>query len=74
MDLRLDKVFRFGQRQAFELSAQVFNLFNSDNFTGYEQFIPPLPEVNAELRRAEHARTPSGACSSVSRTGSSRLA
>ena len=46
MDLRLDKMFRFGQRQAFELSAQVFNLFNSDNFTGYQQFIPPLPEVN----------------------------
>ena len=46
VDLRLDKMFRFGQRQAFELSAQVFNVFNSDNFTGYQQFIPPLPEVN----------------------------
>ena len=39
-------MFRFGQRQAVELSAQVFNLFNSDNYTGYQQFIPPLPEVN----------------------------
>ena len=46
VDLRLDKAFRFGARQAFELSAQVFNLFNWDNFTGYQQFIPPLPEVN----------------------------
>jgi hypothetical protein len=46
VDLRLDKAFRFGQRQAFELSAQVFNLFNWDNYTGYNQFIPPLPEVN----------------------------
>ncbi len=46
VDLRLDKAFRFGARQAFELSAQVFNVFNSDNFTGYQQFIPPLPEVN----------------------------
>jgi outer membrane receptor protein involved in Fe transport len=46
VDLRLDKAFRFGARQAVELSAQVFNLFNWDNFTGYQQFIPPLPEVN----------------------------
>jgi outer membrane receptor protein involved in Fe transport len=46
VDLRLDKEFRFGERRAFELSAQVFNLFNSDNYTGYQQFIPPLPEVN----------------------------
>ena len=29
--------------------AQVFNLFNSDNYTGYQQFIPPLPEVNANF-------------------------
>ena len=49
VDLRLDKAFRFGARQAFELSAQVFNLFNWDNYTGYNQFIPPLPEVNANF-------------------------
>jgi hypothetical protein len=49
VDLRLDKLFRFGARQAFELSAQVYNVFNSDNFTGYQQFIPPLPEVNAHF-------------------------
>jgi outer membrane receptor protein involved in Fe transport len=49
VDLRLDKVFHFGQRQAVELSGQVFNLFNSDNYTGYEQFIPPLPDVNAKF-------------------------
>ena len=46
VDLRLDKAFRFGARQAFELSAQVFNLFNWDNYTGYQQFVPPLPETN----------------------------
>lgn len=51
VDLRLDKVFRFGARQSFELSAQVFNLFNSDNFTGFQQFIPPLPEVNVNFGR-----------------------
>lgn len=46
VDLRLDKQFRVGARQAAELSAQVFNLFNWDNYTGYQQFIPPLPEVS----------------------------
>jgi outer membrane receptor protein involved in Fe transport len=46
VDLRLDKAFPFAKRQALELSAQVFNLFNWDNYTGYQQFIPPLPEVN----------------------------
>lgn len=49
VDLRLDKAFHFGARQAVELSAQVFNLFNSDNYTGYNQFVPPLPEVNANF-------------------------
>jgi hypothetical protein len=49
VDVRLDKIVKLGGRQAFELSAQVFNLFNSDNFTGYQQFIPPLPEVNANF-------------------------
>jgi outer membrane receptor protein involved in Fe transport len=46
IDLRLDKQVRFGARQAVELSAQVYNLFNWDNYTGYNQFIPPLPEVS----------------------------
>jgi len=49
VDLRLDKSFRFATRQSFELTAQVYNLFNWDNFTGYQQFIPPLPEVNANF-------------------------
>jgi outer membrane receptor protein involved in Fe transport len=47
VDLRLDKAFRFAARQAVELTAQVYNLFNWDNYTGYNQFIPPLPEVSA---------------------------
>ena len=46
VDLRLDKQFRIGARQAVELTAQVFNMFNWDNYTGYQQFIPPLPEVS----------------------------
>jgi outer membrane receptor protein involved in Fe transport len=46
VDLRLDKLFRFGKSQAFELSAQVFNLFNWDNYIEYDGFIPTLPDVN----------------------------
>ncbi len=49
IDLRFDKSFRLGERQAVELSAQVFNLFNWDNYTGYQQFIPALPEVNEDF-------------------------
>jgi outer membrane receptor protein involved in Fe transport len=49
VDLRLDKLLRVGGRGTVELSAQAFNIFNSDNFTGYNQFIPPLPEVNADF-------------------------
>jgi outer membrane receptor protein involved in Fe transport len=49
VDLRLDKVFRIGERQAVELTAQVFNVFNWDNYTGYNQFIPPLPETNSDF-------------------------
>jgi outer membrane receptor protein involved in Fe transport len=46
VDLRLDKQIRITGLQVVELSAQVFNLFNWDNFTAYQQFIPPLAEVN----------------------------
>ena len=46
VDLRLDKAFRFGKSQAFELSAQVFNLFNWDNYIEYDGFIPTLPATN----------------------------
>lgn len=59
VDLRLDKVFTLGERRALELSAQVFNAFNSDNFTGHDGFIPTLPDVNAnfgEPNRADPAR------------------
>jgi outer membrane receptor protein involved in Fe transport len=49
VDLRLDKLFRIGERQGVELTAQVYNLFNWDNYTGYNQFIPPLPEVNPDF-------------------------
>ena len=56
VDLRLDKQIRITGLQVVELSAQVFNLFNWDNFTAYQQFIPPLPEVNPTS--GAHARGP----------------
>jgi outer membrane receptor protein involved in Fe transport len=49
VDLRLDKSFRIAERQVFELTAQVFNLFNSDNYRGYDGFIPTLPAVNTNF-------------------------
>lgn len=59
VDLRLDKTFRLSDRTAFEVTAQVFNVFNSDNFTGYDGFIPTLPDINANFgkpNRADPAR------------------
>lgn len=59
VDLRLDKEFRLGNQGAFELSAQVFNVFNSDNFTGYDGSIEVPPAVNANFgmpNRADPAR------------------
>jgi len=46
VDLRLEKAFEFvpGQEVAFAIDA--FNIFNFDNFAGYNGFIPPTPEVN----------------------------
>lgn len=49
IDLRLDKEFKISGSNRVELSAQVFNLFNHDNFKDYDGFIPPLPEVNARF-------------------------
>lgn len=39
-------------RASFELSAQVFNLFNWDNFIEYDGFIPTLPSVNRDFGHA----------------------
>jgi hypothetical protein len=49
VDLRLDKSFRLGGRSVVELTAMVFNLFNSDNYRGYDGFIPTLPDTNANF-------------------------
>jgi hypothetical protein len=47
--LRLDKDFKISGKSLIELSAQVFNLFNHDNFTAYDGFEPALPNVNANF-------------------------
>ena len=39
VDLRLQKLFRFGEGREFGLSFEVFNLFNRANFGGAEGFI-----------------------------------
>jgi outer membrane receptor protein involved in Fe transport len=49
IDLRVDKAFKISGHSQVELSAQVFNLFNHDNFTAYDGFEPPLPNVNANF-------------------------
>jgi hypothetical protein len=49
IDLRLDKDFKISGKSLIELSAQVFNLFNHDNFTAYDGFEPALPNVNANF-------------------------
>ena len=41
VDLRLTKRFEFIPGQELELIAEAFNVFNSDNFGGYDGFIPP---------------------------------
>jgi outer membrane receptor protein involved in Fe transport len=41
VDLRLTKTFEVVSGQELELIAEVFNVFNEDNFGGYDGFIPP---------------------------------
>ena len=46
VDLRLEKRFLFGGGFDAGVSAQVINVFNYVNESGYQGFEPPLPEVN----------------------------
>jgi hypothetical protein len=41
VDLRLQKLFKFGHNREFGLSAEVFNLFNRANFGGANNFFGP---------------------------------
>ena len=73
VDLRLDKVFRIGERQAVELTAQVFNLFNWDNYTGYKPVHPAAAGDRTPTSASRLARTRSAGFSSASRTASERV-
>jgi outer membrane receptor protein involved in Fe transport len=48
VDLRLAKDFEL-QKQRISAFAEVFNLFNTKNFAGYNGFIPPSPEMNPDF-------------------------
>lgn len=51
IDLRLTKdIHLFGHdRTDFQLIAEVFNVFNRANFSGYDGFIPTPPQTNANF-------------------------
>ena len=49
VDLRLQKEFQLMRGHFFTLSAEVFNVFDRDNFSGYDGFIPRLPEINSNF-------------------------
>jgi hypothetical protein len=46
VDLRIEKIFRFGERQQVSLAFEGFNIFSYDNFSGYDGRIATLPAVN----------------------------
>lgn len=46
VDLRLAKDFEVAGQQRISAFVEVFNLFNSKNYGGYDGFIPPAPERN----------------------------
>lgn len=49
VDLRLQREFKLFGETAFNLSAEVFNVFDRANFGGADGFIPRLPEVNSNF-------------------------
>jgi outer membrane receptor protein involved in Fe transport len=51
VDMRLEKIFRFADRQQVSVAFEGFNIFSFDNFGGYQGFIPTLPAVNANFGR-----------------------
>ena len=51
VDLRLEKIFRFGTSQLASVALEAFNIFSYDNFAGYEGFKPTLPATNQNFGR-----------------------
>ena len=52
LDLRLEKIFKFGTTQRVSVAGEAFNIFNYTNDACYEGFIPPAPEVNPNFGNA----------------------
>ncbi|MCU0647556.1 MAG: carboxypeptidase regulatory-like domain-containing protein [Gemmatimonadaceae bacterium] len=50
-DLRLSKQFWWQQRR-FSVQAELFNMWNTVNLSGFDGFIPTLPATNANFGRA----------------------
>jgi hypothetical protein len=53
LDLRVEKLFRVGGTRRASVAIEGFNLFNYDNFTSYEGFMPPLPEINPKFGKPQ---------------------
>ena len=49
VDFRVEKIFRFAERQQASIAFEAFNIFNSTNFGCYDGFIPAPPSTNANF-------------------------
>jgi outer membrane receptor protein involved in Fe transport len=49
VDVRLEKIFRFGARQSASIAIEGFNIFSFSNYKDFDGFIPTLPQVNANF-------------------------
>ena len=49
VDLRVEKIFRFLDRQSASVALEGFNIFNTTNFACFDGNIPVLPSVNANF-------------------------
>jgi len=49
LDLRVEKVFKFGRSQRISAAVEAFNVFSYTNDADYDGFIPTLPAVNANF-------------------------
>jgi hypothetical protein len=52
LDLRLEKVFKFGASQRISAAAEAFNVFNYANDACFEGFVPTLPATNPNFGKA----------------------
>jgi hypothetical protein len=49
VDLRLEKIFKFGHLQRASIAGEAFNIFNYTNDACYDGFEPQLPTVNPKF-------------------------